>query len=162
MCHSHMFTRHKFSSPHGLQVRSRLDFGSLSRTTSFQNSRYTIERKLCGGEERILQDGMIKFWELEVPGYSQGHEAKEGSKVVLGGTSREQTLQQSSVISGIEDPNLKRQSKGYRDAEVIRPIGIRFRWRYFWLGFGTWDEIFGFWCWLHSTSWMVWGQHQRS
>jgi len=66
------------------------------------------------------------WWRRAFPGYSQGHEAKEGSKVVLG-----ETLQQSNVISGIEDPNLKRQSKGYRDAEVIRPIGIRFRWRYF-------------------------------
>jgi len=69
MCHSHMFTRHKFSSPHGLQLRSRLDFGSLSRTTSSQNSRYTIERKLCGGEELsqdILKDmrkgGQKSFW----------------------------------------------------------------------------------------------------
>jgi len=81
--------------------------------------------------DQILR-ARLQDWQVEVPGYSQGHEAKEGSKVVLGGgTSREQTLQQSNVISGIEDPNLKRQSKGYRDAEVIRPIGIRFRWRYF-------------------------------
>lgn len=78
------------------------------------------------GGKHILQNDMFKFWEYgrklatgvqKITDSLKDVKRKRGQKSFWGNFEREQTLQKYNVISGIEDPNLKRQSKGYRDEE---------------------------------------------